>query len=301
MPAVIAGRGRGVDQQGVATGSESPRWRVFGGAEPASTVFLAANGFPVGSYRFLLEPLSERRSILAFDNRGAWPEAKPPKQGFTWASHADDLIAFLEARRSEQTAEALRFTSIGHSIGGTVSALAAMKRPDLFERLILIDPATIPGRWMPLAMRLLPNLAKKMDLVTRTRNRRYQWTGPEQFARFLRGKSVYKRFTEQALTDYAEAGLAPGGKSYELVYDREWEAWNFQHTAALWPVVHKLRLPTLILRAEHSYLHPESDFKRHCRRLPANITPLTIAGAGHMLPQEDPAAVLSAIEEWLTA
>lgn len=273
------------------------QWQVFGDAERARFVFLPANGFPVGSYRFLLDVLAQQHGLLAFESRGAWPDKSPPKVGFNWAAHADDLIAFLDYQCTQGDLRPV--TAVGHSIGATVSAMAARKRPDLFERLVLIDPATLPGRWIPMMMRLMPSLAERMDLVTRTRGRRVHWKSREEFASYHRSKSAYKRFSEQALADYAHAALRAAEQNLELVYSRDWEAWNFQHTATLWPQVRKLTLPTLVLRGEHSYLHPEADFQRHCRRLPANVEARTVPGAGHMLPQEAPDAVLAAIADWL--
>lgn len=273
------------------------QWQVFGGEHSPTMVFLAANGFPVGSYRFLLEALASNSGVLAFESRGAWPEKMEPTSGFSWAEHADDLIAFLEYQRKQSAFAPI--VGIGHSIGATVSAIAALKRPDLFRALVLIDPATVPGRVMPWAMRLMPFLAKRMDLVTRTQRRRRHWPDRNTFARYHHDKSVYRRFTDQAINDYAEAGLRENGEGFELAYSPDWEAWNFQHTALLWPVLRKLRLPILLLRAEHSYLHPDAEFRAHCRRAPANITPVTVPGAGHMLPQEAPEALLSQISRWL--
>ncbi|MFT5605516.1 MAG: pimeloyl-ACP methyl ester carboxylesterase [Paracoccaceae bacterium] len=259
--------------------------------------FLAANGFPVASYRFLLEPLARQHRVLALESRGAWPGNHAPQAGFKWAEHADDLIAFLENQQAQSDFRAV--VGIGHSIGATVTAMAALKRPELFERLILIDPATYTGRWSPLIARFRPSRTKGMDLARRTRNRRVHWQSHADFASYHRGKSAYSRFTEQALTDYTQAALRPVQERFELIYDRDWEAWNFQQTAALWPVLRKLKLPTLVLRGEHSSLHPQAEFARYCKRLPANVTAITVPGAGHMLPQEAPDAVLAAINEWL--
>ena len=270
------------------------RWFALTGRSDAPALnFMAANGFPVGSYRFLLEGLAARYPLTALENRGAWPGTDAPKKGFGWAQHADDLIAFLESQHPEPV------VGVGHSIGATVSVLAALRRPHLFRALVLIDPATIPGRWLPLAMKLLPFMASRIDLVTRTRGRRVHWPDREEFARYHHAKAVYRRFTPEAMRDYAQAGLRENGEGFELAFRREWEAWNFQHTASLWPALRKLELPVLLLRAEHSYLHPEAEFQTYCRRAPANITAVTVPDAGHMLPQEAPAAVLQEIERWL--
>ncbi len=269
-----------------------PRALKWGDAEPKA-VFLPANGFPVASYDFLLSPLAKRWPLLGIENRGVWDEA-PPSQGFNWASHAADLLELLGQGSVEQP-----IVGMGHSIGATVTAMAARQHPEQFRALVLIDPATVPGRWLPLLVRLMPSLTKRMDLVTRTRNRREIWPDAEAFVSYHREKSVFRTFSEQAMADYAKAALRESGAAYKLAYCREWEAWNFQHTAVFWPVVRKLPMPTLILRGETSYLHPASEFARNSRRLPDHIQAVTVAGAGHMLPQEAPEEVLSLVSDWL--
>lgn len=273
------------------------QWQEFGSEGKTPLVFLPANGFTVGSYRFLLKPLAQQYRVLAFESRGAWPQKEGPQPGFNWAAHARfNCVSGVSGNTNQFPPR-----NGGRPLHcATVSAIAARKRPDLFERLVLIDSATILGGWMPLMMRLMPSLAGRTGLVTRTKARRVQWQSPDDFAAYHRGKSAYKRFTEQALADYAQAALHLTEKGFELVYGGNWEDWNFQHTAVLWPVVRKLKLPTLVLRGEHSYMHPEAEFQRHCRRLPAAVKVMTVPSAGHMPPQEAPDTVLSTILDWLS-
>lgn len=266
----------------------------WGDAAPKA-VFLPANGFPVASYDFLLSALAERWPLLGVENRGVWDDAAPA-QGFNWASHAADLMEFLG-----QGSVDLPIIGMGHSIGATVTAMAARQQPERFRALVLIDPATVPGRWLPLLVRLVPSLTKRMDLVTRTRNRREIWPDAEAFVSYHRDKPVFRSFYDQALADYGKAALRASGSAYKLAYSREWEAWNFQHTAVFWPVVRKLPMPTLILRGQTSYLHPEAEFARNIRSLPEHIQAVTVPGAGHMLPQEAPEQVLSLVSDWLAA
>ncbi len=264
----------------------------YGTGEPQA-LFLAANGFPVRSYDFMLQPLAREVPLTALESRGAVPGVGQPPKRFGWQDHARDLLAALE-----QLALTIPPVGIGHSIGATVTALAAQQRPAAFRGLVLIDPATIPGRVLPLTARLVPGLTKRMPLVKSTRNRRVHWPSREAFASYLSGKLAYKHFTAQAMRDYAEAGLVERDGRLELAYSRDWEAWNFQNTTPLWPALKGLSMPVLILRGERSYLHPNRDFRRHTRRLPGNFSVQTITGAGHMLPQEAPEQVLIAIADW---
>ncbi len=261
----------------------------YGKGQPRA-IFMAANGFPVRSYDFLLEPLAESLPLIGLENRGARLGAALPPRDFSWRHHAADLLQALETHGASEPV-----IGIGHSIGATVTTLAAARSPTRFRALVLIDPATIPGRWLPWVARLLPWTTAKMPLVQRTRRRRVQWESHEDFARYHAEKAAYRHFTPRAMQDYARAGLRPAGRGYELAYSREWEAWNFQRTAFLWPALRKLKMPVLLLRGEHSYLHPSDEFERHCRRLGANVEVITVEGTGHMLPQEAPERVLSLI------
>ena len=269
------------------------QFRVWGEGAPQG-VFLAANGFPVGSYDFLLSSLAQGLPLAGLESRGAWPAAGSPRKGFTWEHHAEDLIDFLQSGSLASPA-----IGIGHSIGATVTTMAAAKRPDLFRGLVLIDPATIPGRWLPWIVKAMPGISARMALVQSTERRRVHWPSPQAFHDYYAAKSVYRSFSDEAMRDYTAAGLRETSDGYELAYSREWEAWNFQHTAEFWPRVRELPMPALILRGEKSYLHPDAEFKRQCRRLPPHIEALSVAGAGHMLPQEAGAEVLRLIKTWL--
>jgi pimeloyl-ACP methyl ester carboxylesterase len=263
--------------------------------------FLAANGFPVGSYRFLSDEFGKGYRVVALENRGAWPEQPLPQGRSGWQGHADDLIAFLEYRRDQGLGE-LPVWGMGHSIGGTVNLLAAAKRPELFKGLVLIDPATVPSRILPLLGGIGPWLMAQTGLVKSTANRRPRWQSPEAFAEYHREKSVYRRFRPQAMSDYAVSGLVPAEDGqYRLRFSREWEAWNFQHTPFIWQALKKVRCPVLLLRAEYSNLHPEREFRRRQRGLPSHVIARDIPGVGHMAFQEDPQQVVAMIREGLEA
>lgn len=260
--------------------------------------FSAANGFPVGSYRFFLEHFQGDFSIAALENRGAWGN-EPPPRGFSWRQHADDLIAFLDYRRT--TLHSGPVIAMGHSIGGTVSALAAAKRPDLFKALLMFDPATIPGRFMPAVAAIAPTtLMGQMKLVKSTRQRKPQWESRAAFINYHRSKSAYRRFSDAAFEDYAQAGLVEQTDgSFTLRYGRDWEAHNFQHTYSPWQALRHIETPTLVLRAEHSYLHKQTNFARNIARVSPMVSHGVITGAGHMALQEDCAQVVEKSYRWL--
>lgn len=263
--------------------------------------FSAANGFPVAAYQHFLGQLDADFHIVALENRGIWSTSAPPAR-LHWNTHADDIIALLDYRRRHglDTAPAI---AIGHSIGGTVSALAASKRPDLFRALIMIDPATPPGRYMwRLPAPVLRGILRKHRLVTSARNRRHQWQSIDEFHSSMRSKSIYKTFTEQAMHDYAQAALKQADDGHlQLRYDPHWEAQNFLSSFAPWRALRTIRVPTLLLRADLSYMHPPGDFDYLTRKLAPFVDTASIKGVGHMAIQEDPDQVLQLCTRWLSA
>ncbi|POP54156.1 alpha/beta fold hydrolase [Zhongshania marina] len=269
-----------------------------GGSENDTLHFSAANGFPVASYHFFLEHFQNDFAIAALENRGAW-EAQAAPRGFTWRQHADDLIAFLDHRRKTQHSGPV--IAMGHSIGGTVSAIAAAKRPDLFKALLMFDPATIPGRILPMVAAVAPStLMGQMNLVKSTRRRKPQWESHSAFINYHRKKSAYRRFSDAAFEDYARAGLVEQSDgSFTLRYSREWEAHNFQHTYSPWQALRHITVPTLVLRAEHSYLHKQADFARNIARVTPTVSHDVISGVGHMALQEDCQQVVEKSYQWL--
>jgi pimeloyl-ACP methyl ester carboxylesterase len=260
--------------------------------------FSAANGFPIASYDFFLKYFHNDFSILGLENRGAWGDQLPPRN-FTWLQHAEDLIAFLDYQRKKQHKGPV--IAMGHSIGGTVSALAAAKRPDLFKALLMIDPAAIPGRILPAVAAIIPTkLRGQLSLVKSTRRRTPAWESRAAFIDYHRGKSAYRRFSDIAIEDYAQAGLIlQTDSSFKLRFSREWEAHNFQHVYSPWQALRHIKVPTLVLRAEHSYLHKQHDFARNMAQVSPLVSHGVITGAGHMALQEECEQVVEKSYAWL--
>ena len=117
---------------GIAFGRDTPNPDI---------VFLHATGLNARAYRTLLQPLGERFHVLAIDARGHGLTTLPARRfGYTsWRPHRDDLIALLEQHVTTPV------TLAGHSMGATVSLLAAGRRPDLVAGLALIEPVILPA------------------------------------------------------------------------------------------------------------------------------------------------------------
>lgn len=83
--------------------------------------------------------LAERFHVLAVDlrNHGSSPHA----ESMTYEEMMADVVAWLGARGLE------RATIMGHSMGGKVAMLLACRRPELVERLLVVDIAPKTYFW----------------------------------------------------------------------------------------------------------------------------------------------------------
>lgn len=259
--------------------------------------FAHANGLPFPTYRSFLSLFADLYSVCGMDNRGAWPDQPEPAAGYNWLDHSNDLIAFLEHHYEQPV------IAVGHSIGGSVSLFSAMQRPELFKALILIDAATSPHRLADWIVRLTPKfVSRRISIIRKTRERRRNWESHEQFIEHHKTRRAYKDFTDVAFDDYAEGGLELSDDgTYKLVFNPAWEAFNFQTTPYIWDALSKITVPTLMLSAEHTYLHDHSVLLRHAKHFSPAVEYEVLQGLHHLAPQQDPHAVAQKISSWLSS
>ena len=263
-----------------------------------------ANGFPPGAYRRLAETLTPRYHVVALPSRPLWPGSSPASAP-TWHPLADDLVAGLDGLglAPSGTGSAI---GVGHSLGGVLTLWAAIRRPDLFRAVVLIDPVLLPPSWLWM-VRLFRGLGlwRRQPLVQGTLRRRRTWPSRQACFEQYRARSLFARWPDESLWDYVEAGTRPldgveaGSGQVELVYPPEWEAQIFATTpTGVWRDVPKLRTPALVVRGEDSKIFLPTAQARVARRLP-HAQLAAIPGAGHLLPMERPAETGAAILDFL--
>jgi len=268
---------------------------TFGGDEP-DAVFLHATGFNARAYAQLLAPLGERAALLALDLRGHGRTTLPAATfGYaSWNRHRDDVIAvLLQLGR--------KVTLIGHSLGATTALLVAGARPDLVRGLCLIEPVIVPPSLYALAAAPGSPLAARrfFGIARGAARRRPDFESFEAAVEALRGRGVFKSFSEEALRDYLADGLAARNGRMALTCRPAYEAATFsalRHDP--WGAFKRAPAPIFILRAERGSTFPAPLPQRLLRKRP-DIRIATVEGAGHMLPFERPDRVRAAIESTL--
>lgn len=242
--------------------------------------FAHANGFPADCYRVLLEPLKNQWQVICLDRFGHHPSFPV---NHNWQSLVDELLHHLQQTCGDQPV-----IGVGHSLGGVITYMAAIKAPERFSRLILLDPPLLTGWKDSLGLKT----AKRFGFIDRvtpagiTRGRRSHWPDANTAEQYFAGKKLFAGFHSQALKDYVAFGTEPhpqGG--IRLRFDPKVELAIFRNLADNLRGSHrKIKVPVTIIRGQSSDLLT-AEREKTLRAM--GFECLQVPG-GHMFPLEHP-------------
>ncbi len=265
-----------------------------GTAKQGSLFFLHANSYSASLYKPFLEPL--------YDEYEVWAPDLPGHGDSYWRGQIQDWSDLAEyyIKQLENTPPPKPLIGMGHSIGGVVMILMAIKRPEWFSRLILLDPVLLPKHilWIMYGLRLtslthLIPLAKAAD--------RRKWLFPSRQAALdhYSSKQVFKRWEPQFLEGYVDTCLTLNHeKKYQLSCAPQLESSIYQSLPLNpWKYTRKLATPALFIIGEYSDTVNQRGFKR-LKRLSGNNVVRSVAG-GHLFPFEKPGLSMALIKDFL--
>jgi esterase len=222
--------------------------------------------------------------ILALDQRGHGDSAWAKDGAYTVDDHASDIAALHDHLMLDPV------VLIGLSMGGRNAMMFAAVHPGKVEKLVIVD------------------IGPDIDPSGAERVRRMAAEAPEEFARsddavaYLKG--YYPHASEAMLRHRVEHGLRrlPNGM-YTWKYDkalRDQRRQGATPTVDLWPVVRRIRVPTLIMRGSESDIFTVETAQRMHALIPGSQF-VEIQGAGHAIPTDAPEAFEKAIREFLAS
>lgn len=196
--------------------------------------------------------------------------------GLQHIDDVQDMVVFLQ-----DLVDALglqRFSVLGHSLGGMFAAELAAARPDLVRKLVLMAPL---GLWL--------DESPVADLFTALPHELPQLlcadpANPGVADYFQRPADAEERAQAVYLL---QANFAAAGKFIWPIPDR-----------GLKKRLHRIKAPTLVLWGESDRLAPAA-YGRLFEAKIASAQFVTIPGAGHMLPLEATAAVVTEVRRFL--
>ncbi|WP_159945504.1 MULTISPECIES: alpha/beta fold hydrolase [unclassified Nocardiopsis] len=268
----------------------------------AGDPLLLLGGWPQTWWQWhkVMPALARRRRVISVDLRGMGSSAKPAG-GYDKRTMADDIRALVRHLGLESVDIA------GHDIGAMVAYAYAANHPEATRRICLLDVPHPDGTWSDL--RLLPGPDQHVNTVIEDGDRAFLWWFAFNQVGGLPEKLLEGRF--RLLVDWLAEYLAKDPESLDErsreVYARAYSTADAIRAGNSW-----YRAFTTDIADERTYgplraplLALGGDLSNHASLsgvLPAkgtDVRVLRVDDCGHYIPEEQPAAVIEALEDFL--
>lgn len=252
--------------------------------------FAHATGMNAQLYAGLLAPLAERFAVTASDARGhgfTGLDRDPANLG-SWDDFAADLLCLLDVIDGGSA-----WILAGHSMGATVSLLAAALRPDRVAGLVLLDPPMLP---FDVARAVRGGAVVPNPMADQAARRRGSFPSRADARAAYHGRGVFRTWSDADLEAYLDGGLNETADGVELACAPAFESATFR---AVSPNVElalaAVRCPFILLAGEEGSTVRDAEmavFAGH----PHCVSATRLPGTTHFLPLERPDAVRAAID-----
>ncbi|MBI3329163.1 MAG: alpha/beta hydrolase [Nitrospinae bacterium] len=233
------------------------------------------------------QAMCDQFHVLALDQRGHGDSDWAKDGAYTIEDHATDIAEFHDQLMLDPV------VLIGLSMGGRNAIMYTGIHPGKVEKLVIVD------------------IGPDIDPRGAERVRRTAAEAPEEFASIDEAMAYLRRYAartsaaaEAAMRHRVEHGVKrlPHGK-YTWKYDkflRDQRRQGGTPQADLWPVVRRIKVPTLILRGSESDVFSPDTARRMHELIPGSRL-VEIPGAGHSIPADAPEAFERTVREFLGA
>ena len=223
-------------------------------------------------------------SVSFIDAIGTDPRY-PPTEG--WPHLIEQLISVLEKKKEP-------VVGVGHSLGGYLNYLAAVRRPDLFRAIVLLDAPIIgPFRGSMLGATKRLGIVDRVTPAGATRDRRSSWNSREEARAHFSSRKLFEKFAPECLDDYVEYGLVEEGGRLRLKIDPRIEYQIYR------TIPHDMMRHLRSLRVPAAFIGgADSDVVRRVRL--AGMKPkfrMRKVPGGHLFPFEHPRAAARSIAQ----
>ncbi len=262
------------------------------GDDPRPIVFAHGWGDSGETFQFIVDQLSTRHTIVAFDARG-FGRTEWPQDGYWFPDYLADLDALLDDLSPDEPVDLL-----GHSMGGNVVMMYAGARPQRVRRLINLEGfglQQVSGTHAPARYREWLDEIKvgsryasyaTFEQLASVLARRNPRTPPDRLEFIARSWAQERDGRVELRADPRHKRVNP------VLYQRDQaEACWREIAAPVMFVVGGLSDVAQRLGDAETAAHFERQFR--------DLTLVTIADAGHMVHHERPAEVAELIERFL--
>ena len=259
-------------------------YEAYGQGNPI--IFLHGLGGTLYTWRHLVGPLAPHYRLILFDLKGAGKSPKPFDDKYSMFDQAELIYRFIRQNDMRDV------TLVGHSFGGGVALLVALKlsqqNPSRLSRLILIDTVSYPQK-LPGVIRML-----RMPLVG--------WLGlyliPDKTKVRNMMESMYyddSKINPVDVEAYAAPLTLPGAKYALRQTARQIIPDNIDEIIGTYS---RIKVPTLIIWGREDKIIPlENGVRLHHAIRTSQL--VVIERCGHDPPDERPEEVVEAIRKFL--
>ena len=221
-----------------------------------------------------IQPALPEYTTIAYDLRGHGQSPVGDAAG-TLAQLGDDLIAFLAA-----TGPAV---CIGFSLGGVIALWAASARPDLVKGVIAVATSSVVGKAADAA------LAERIELFESASDERiYELLLADTSSQVVNPKldvAAITRARVEAVGD--RSGYLNGARAVRSMRE-----------VSVNERLGSITVPVLIINGEGDQWCPRRAAEIMLEQLPA-ASFIELPGVGHLITDEDPTSLVTAISRWL--
>ncbi len=229
--------------------------------------------------------------VTALRQRPLWD--KTVKKIKDWDIFTQDLITFCDENQISH------INAIGHSLGAVAIWKALSLRPDLFNKVVLIDPVILPEetvRWVS----LLPYKLKERirPIIKIASLRRNKWSSRAEARSHLGSKGVYSKMDPEVFDLFLQHGIVPFEGEFTLAFPRDWEAMIYASPENTWKFMSKTTKEILIIKAQHSNVISNETWEKVKKKNSNNLY-VEMEDVGHLIPFEKPKEIGTMIATFL--
>jgi proline iminopeptidase len=237
-----------------------------------------------------LSPLAGRRQVILYDQRGRGESEAPADP--LGASIEDDALDIGELRRALGIRQ---WDMLGHSWGGGIAMLAAVRDLAGTRRLVTVDSVGPTSAWMPVLQEVVLDRVGDDDRATLQRMRDTALHEPDPAVHGTHARAVYSAwFDDPDLASYfAPPPIATSVTGATIAARLRREGYDWRHELSV------LSTPTLVLHGERDAL-PAAVALELVELLP-RARHAFLPDAGHMPFWEAPERFFGVVDAFLAA
>jgi pimeloyl-ACP methyl ester carboxylesterase len=256
--------------------------------------FLHGNSITPQSYSKLLNSLSNRYLVKYFLLRSLWYKEKMPNFK-NWKIFLDD---YLDSIKNEDN-----IVGVGHSIGGNLLLKAALKKPEKFTKIILLDPTfLIPFKiriWNMFSFFNLQSIF--LPLIKSAKNKKIYYNSVDDIYLSYRKKKIFSNFSNSDLKILIESIIIENEDGVKLIYPSDWDSKIYKTSMCndmfIWNNISNLDVKITIIRAKASNVF-FSDAEKLLAKNNNKIEFQTIEG-DHFFPINNAEKTIKLIENYI--